>query len=279
LSDGADSRGAYGLQLAGLQPEVRDTLVRAPAHWPMVEIEQRIGRLDPEPAEITEDWVRIVPADGGQILVDRRSRRVTFVNPRPVDADKLVHPTLGAICAVFSSWLGRHAIHAGAFVVDGEAWALIGVSQAGKSSTLGWLVQAGIQILADDLVVIDDGTAFAAPRTLDLVPSSARHLETDGHPVRDCERRRIALGPVDCEVPIRGWIALGWGDALEVRAIRPAERLQVLLEHLRIPLEGPGSASFLDLAALPGFEVRRPRRLEALSATGARVIEVVTGAA
>jgi hypothetical protein len=118
--------------------------------------------------------------------------------------------------------------------------------------------------------------ALAGPRTLDLLPPSARYLGLEGQTVRDGERQRLRVPAVDPEVPLRGWIALGWGDALDARPIPPAERLGVLIENLRIPLEGPGSAGLLDLAALPGFALRRPRQLDGLPEAGTRVLELAT---
>jgi hypothetical protein len=270
--------GAYGLRLLGLgdEPYLREALVRAPGHWPAVSLEQRIENPPPAPGALTPDWGRISLAAGGHVHLDRRRRRVTFISPRPVGADMLLHPALSAVATVFSNWLGRHAIHAGAFLVGGEAWALIGLSSAGKSSTLGWLVQAGNPILADDLVVLEDGTAFAGPRTLDLKPSSARYLGQDGGRVRGGVRHRVTLESVDPEVPLRGWIALSWGDVLEARPIPPAERLRVLIEHLQVRFSGPGSAGLLDLAALPAFELRRPRRLAMLPQAGAKIVELAS---
>lgn len=273
-----NGHGAYGLRLSGLgeEPAVRKALVRAPEHWPDVHLEQQIADPPKEPGAFTPDWARIGLEGGGHVFADRRSRRVTFVSPQPVETDVLLHPALSFVGAVYSKWLGRQAIHAGAFVVDGEACALIGVSWGGKSSTLGWLAQAGSQILADDLVVIDDGAAFAGPRTLDLKPASARYLGHEGDRVRGGGRRRLALDGVKAEMPLRFWIALSWGDALEARRIPPSERLGVLLEHLQLRLHGPGSGALLDLAALPAFELRRPRQISSLPQAGAKILELAS---
>ncbi len=270
--------GAYGLRLSGLgdEPALRKGLVAAPEHWPEVRLEQRIEDPPPEPGAFTPDWARIALEGGGHVFADRRSRSVSFVSPKPVEADVLLHPALSFVGAVYSRWLGRQAIHAGAFAVDGEACALVGVSWGGKSSTLGWLAQAGSSILADDLVVIDDGRTFAGPRTLDLKPSSARYLGREGDPVRGGGRRRLALDGVKAEMPLRCWVALSWGDALEARRIPPAERLGVLLEHVQIRLHGPGSEALLDLAALPAFELRRPRQLSSLPQAGAKILELAS---
>jgi hypothetical protein len=222
---------------------------------------------------VTTSRAVILLVDGGHAVLDRDRRAITLHGPTSLWTDWFVHPTLAAISSVFSNWLGRHAIHAGAFVAGGGAWALIGAKQAGKSSTLGWLAAADRPIVADDLVVSDDGIALAGPRTLDLVPSSARYLALVGHTVRDGERERLRVRQVDPEVPLRGWIVLEWGDALDARPIPPAERLEVLIENLRIPLDGPGSRGLL---ALPGFALRRPRTLDHLPQAGSKILEIAT---
>jgi hypothetical protein len=270
--------GAYGTRFRGIddKPEVAGALVRAPEHWPSLSVEHVVEDPAPVTPELTADRARILLAEEGHALLDRARRTVVLRGPRSLWSDWFVHPTLAAVNAVFANWLGRNAIHAGAFVGDDGAWALIGVSQAGKSSTLGWLAAAGYPVLADDLVVVDGGMTFAGPRTLDLVPSSAQYLGHDGRLVRDGERHRVKLQAVEPEMPLRGWIALGWGEALESRPIRPKERLAVLLDHLRLPFHSPGSGALLDLAALPGFEVRRPRRLEGLGDAAETIAEVAT---
>jgi hypothetical protein len=258
------------------RPEVTDALMPAPEHWPTLTIEHRVQEPMPVTPMVTTSQAVILLVDGGHAVLDRERLTITLHGPQSLWTDWFVHPTLAAISSVFSNWLGRHAIHAGAFVAGGAAWALIGVKQAGKSSTLGWLAGVDRPILADDLVVSDDGMALAGPRTLDLVPASARYLCLGGHTVRDGERQRLRVPAVDPEVPLRGWFALAWGDTLEARPIPPGERLEVLIENLRIPLDGPGSSGLLDLAALPGFALCRPRSLDHLPQAGARILEIAT---
>jgi hypothetical protein len=272
--------GAYGMGFAGLegQSEVCDALLRAPAHWPTLTFEHEAADLAPVTQMLTTDLARLELIDGSHAVLDRKRMTVTFHGPDWVWADWLVHPTLSGISSIFSTWLGRHAIHAGAFIVDGGAWAVVGVSKAGKSSTLGWLAEAGYPVLTDDLVVIKDGMAFAGPRTLDLVPSSARFLGCPARPVRHGDRHRVSTDAVDPEVPLRGWIALAWGDYLEALPIPPAERLEILLEHLRLPVHVEGSGPLLDLAALPGIKVCRPKDLEALPEVGALLAQVTATA-
>lgn len=268
--------GAYGLRFVADEPHLQEALVTAPESWPTVSLEQRLGTPPPATPEPGSERGRVPLLGGGHALLDRRRRSVTLLRATPVDADILVHPTLSLVSAVFSTWLGRHAIHAAGFIVNGGAWALIGDSRAGKTSTLAWLAQAGHDVLADDLVVIEGGTAFAGPRTLDLVPSTARYLGSDGRPVRGGERRRLALENIEPEVPFRGWFALSWGAAVEARRLSPGDRLGVLVENLPIRLDGPGYGALLDLTGRPGFELRRPKRLEALPHAGAKIVEVAT---
>lgn len=270
--------GAYGLGFRGLdeRPEIGGALINAPDHWPTVTLAHTVEEQTVVSPEVTTARARILLVDGSHAVLDRERRTVTLHGPKSLWTDWFVHPALATISSIFANWLGHHAIHAGAFVGKQGAWALIGTKQAGKSSTLGWLAANRYPIVADDLVVIGDGTAFAGPRTLDLLPSTAQYLGRDGQLVRDGERHRLSLGAVDPEVPIRGWIALAWGDDVEARPIPPSERLGVLIDNLRVPLDGPGSEALLDLAALPGFELHRPRQLEGLPNAAARIVEVAT---
>ena len=226
---------------------------------------------------MTADEATIPLVEGGYAVLDRGRLRVTFHGPSSPWTDWIVHPTLGLVGSIFGTWLGRHAIHAGAVVVDGGAWALIGDSGAGKSTTLAWLAGAGYPILADDVVVTDGSRAFAGPRAIDLVPSSLRYLGPDSRQVGDDEERhRVKVGSVEPEVQLRGWIVLAWGEGPTLRPIPPAERLGVLVDNLTLPVAGPSSGLMLDLARLPGFELRRPRRLETLPDAGAAIVGLET---
>jgi hypothetical protein len=229
------------------------------------------------PEKWTEDEATIRLVEGGYAVLDRGRLGVTFHGPSALWTDWIVHPTLGLVASIFGTWLGRHAIHAGAVVVDGGAWALIGDSGAGKSTTLAWLAGAGYPILADDVVVTDGSRAFAGPRAIDLVPSSLRYLGPDSRQVGDDGgRHRVKVGSVEPEVQLRGWIVLAWGGGPTLRPIPPAERLGVLVNNLTLPVGRPSSGLMLDLASLPGFELRRPRRLESLADAGAAIVGLET---
>ena len=275
----SSARGAYGVKLLGLfrDRRLRAALVTPPEHWPAVSIERRDGEAATSGSAfvVEEDWARLELSHGCQAILDRRERRATLVTPEPLDPDELVHPALAYVASVFSHWLGRRAFHAGAFITKGGAWALLGMRRAGKSSTLGWLASAGHSILTDDMLVLQDSTAFAGPRAIDLAPSAARYLAVGAEAalVRAGRRQRIALEGIEAEVPLRGWIVLSWGNAVEAIRIPPGERLPLLAQHLHghRPLN---ARALLELARAPAFELRRPKRLASLPDAGRAVLEL-----
>ena len=216
-------------------------------------------------------------AGDGLAVLDRKNSTATLETPAPIDDDALVHPLLSYVGVAFAGWLGRHAFHAGGVVSDGGVWALLGERGAGKSSTLGWLARAGHPIFTDDLVVIDGGLACAGPRTIDLAPDMASHLGLDGlaREVRGGFRRRLAVGEVEPELPLRGWIVLSWSKEIEVVRVGAGERLARLAAQMYPPQGPPDWNAILDLAEAPMLELRRPRRLSSLAEAGDALIAAV----
>jgi len=271
--------GAYGVRFDGIEEKVTVSrvLLDAPDHWVRVTIDHRVEEPRPMTPHIGGSQATILLVEGGHAVLDRASRHVVFHGPEGVWTDWIVHPTLGALASVFANWLGRHSIHAGAVVFDGGAWALIGDTGSGKSTTLGWLAGQGYPVLADDVTVTDGENAFAGPRTLDLTSSSAAFLNCTARQVgTDPERNRVELAEVEPEVPLRGWVALSWAASPELRPIPPARRLRLLVENLRLPMAGPSSRPLLELAALPAFELRRPKGLEALPETAMKLVDLAS---
>jgi hypothetical protein len=269
--------GAYGLTIQGI---VSQALLSSPGkEWPVVTVEQ--GRLDGEPAptSVTSDAVALPLVGGGLLLLDRHDRRATFLTPSPVADDELAHPYLAPVGSYFAGWLGREAFHAGAFVVDGGAWALLGAKKHGKSTTLAWLAREGVPVLADDILVVADGrTALAGPRCIDLRHTSAASLDLarSAAPARAGQRLRIALPPTVPEVPLRGWIFLAWGPRVELARLRPPDRVLKLARY-RNGRAAANDAAVLDLASLPGWELRRPRRIELVDDAARRLLDLAAG--
>jgi hypothetical protein len=255
-------RGAYGYRIAGVS-RAQALLVRAPAHWPKLELEVCVTAEPPPPRERVTDQVAVLrPRSGGWVSIDRTVGKATFSLPeRPTDA-ALIHPHLASVAAIFAHWQRRETFHAGAFVVDGKVWGLLGEREAGKSSFLASLALGGVPVLCDDILVLDDLTAFAGPRSIDLRADAARHLAA-GEPlgvVGTRERWRLMLESVPAELPLGGWISLRWDDRIQASPVRGSDRLRELGAHRGLSLYPPKPETLIELSALPFMTLRRPRR-------------------
>jgi hypothetical protein len=232
----------------------------------------------PGPTLIEADRAEVRLIDGGMLLLDRPGRSATLLTKALLPDEELVHPYLAPVASFFAGWLGRQALHAGGFCIDGVVLGLAGPKEAGKTTTLAWLAAQGYDVLADDVLVVDDGRALAGPRALDLRHDAARELDLVGRTRehRGGERRRLELGPVTHELPLRGFVFLAWGDSVEVARLRPHERIERLSRC--VSADTPGSEhALLELARFPSWELRRPPSLEALPAALDRLLAVASG--
>jgi len=272
------SAGCYGFRLRGLD-DAAGMLVEAPATWPVLELRRAappgkgptLDRIGPDRAELV--------LQRGWLELDRSPRLATFYVESPLPDRDLVHPYLAPAAAVAARWTGRDSFHAGAVVVDGGAWAVLGDKENGKSTTLAWLALNGHPVLADDLLVVDRDAALAGPRSIDLRPDSAARLGA-GEPlgvVGQRERWRLALRAVPAEVPLRGFVTLLWDRELALERLRGAERLLALLpgRTVQVPPTRPGD--MVDLSSLPVWRLRRPRRWDALPDAATLLLDALRG--
>ena len=269
--------GAYGLAVHGLE-SCRRLLPAADPGWPAVRIDSReLETRERPPQRLDDDEALIWTRDDGHALFDRRRGVVTAFRATALAPEELIHPLLARAGAVFGAWMGRYAFHAGTVVAGGRAWALLGGRESGKSTLLAALAAAGCGVLADDTLVLEDGRAFAGPRCIDLRDPAPKRLGVGDRvvPVRDPVRYRLALPAIAGEVALGGWIHLAWADSVEVKPIPPGERLG-RLSRLRAWQPERDALALLDLAALPAFELRRPRSWEALARTADAVLNAVT---
>jgi hypothetical protein len=216
--------------------------------------------------------VRLV--SGGYIHMRRHAEEAIYVVPVPLGGEELVHPYLAPTASAFSVWFGREAYHAGAFALDGGAFAVVGDREGGKSTTLAWLAAQGRQVLSDDLLALQGGSVLPGPRCIDLREASAGRLGV-GHPlpsVRTGGRWRLRLAPAKA-LPLRGWIFLSWGNTIEVRSLAPRERLDLIL-RLGRPAD---PTSPLTLAEVPAWALIRPKTWQSLSRCLDRLFDVVSG--
>jgi hypothetical protein len=270
--------GAYGLALDGVD-EARRFLLPAAPDWPRFRIENRIGTLERAFDRLGEERAEITLRSGGVLFLDRAEARAEFVTPRPLTADELAHPGLAPVATVTARWLGRQSFHAGAFALGHDAWALLAEREGGKSTTLAWLASRGHQIICDDVLVLDGDAALPGPRILDLRGESAQRLGLGDYrgTVGLRERWRVALDCVPASVRFRGWVFLAWGDDVAVEPVRAVERLARLAPHLGLRVPPAHPDRLLELAALPGWEFRRPRGWSRFDEAGDRLVATLAG--
>jgi hypothetical protein len=271
--------GTYGFRLSGVDAAA-ELLGRALPDWPELELRAVTDDAPPPPHDrVSDDHAELVLRSGGWVELDREPRRATYHLQRRLRDGDLLHPYLAPVAALAARWLGRESFHAGAVVVDGGAWALLGDKEAGKSSTLAHLAIAGHTVLTDDVLVLSDGAAFAGPRCIDLRAEPARRLGA-GVPlgvVGMRERFRLGLGPAPATVPLRGFVTLGWGDELEIEPLRGSRKLLALIPHRALLIESSVPEDLLDFSSLPFLQLRRPRGWGSLKATTARLLDALAG--
>ncbi len=261
--------GVYGLRLrgGGLGPAIPGG---APADWPQVILEIEESTVYPAGEARHDDDHCVLPLrdDLRTLIADRAAGTARFVGP-PLDPEDLAHPYLGAVATVFARWHGREAFHGAGFMVDGQAYALLGAPEAGKSTIVAALAARGVPIVADDMLVMDHAGVYRGPRSVDLRRPLPEHLldPAELRIVRARGRHRMALPDQPPTVPLAGWVFLSPGDELQIDPVAAPERLKVLARW-RAWRERPSDPRLmLDLAAVPSWHVRAPQRWDALEAT------------
>jgi hypothetical protein len=265
--------GAYGLKLIGLN-SAGTLMARPPASWPELRVEQ--GEFDGHrgPLFVGPDRAELPLLDGGKLLLERVERRARYLLPAPVGPDELAHPYLAPAASTFAAWDGRDTLHAGAYREAGRpAVALLAEKGGGKSTTLAELARRGVPVLTDDILVVEDGVAFAGPRCLDLRRGSAYRPPQSARVARDGDRFRLDLPPIAPEVALGGIVILSWGERPDLVPVRGAARAARIARQRWDPT-GARPEALLSLAALPTWELRRPRRLDALPAAIALLREL-----
>jgi hypothetical protein len=267
------------LRLSGVDG-IDELLVEAPAGWQSLRLDLRVG-----PVEGDEGWVRppqaeFVTLSGGRVHLDLAREQATVTAPTPVQPEEVVHPYLSSIGAMTAYLRGEESFHAGAVVLDGRAWAVVGDREAGKSSTLAAFAARGIPIVCDDMLVLREGRAVAGPRSIDLRRDAAETLGLGAAigVVGTRERWRLRVAPVAAEHELGGWIFLEWSGELSIEHVPASERLTRLRRARGALLPPSDPAALVELASLPAVSLRRPRGLELLSAALDALADGIRGA-
>jgi len=268
----------YGLRLVGTDAALLPVAGEEP--WPEVRIEHAIGCTE-------GDWHlgfgglrACFEMPEGRLRLERRRATMTVGTERALPEDQLVHPWLTHGAAMFARWHQRECFHGGAFVAGGGAWAVLAPKGGGKSTLLACLAGKGHGVVSDDLLVVEDVHVFAGARCVDLRPGTEQALGVGTlPPARGSSRRRLALGPVNGRLPLRGIVHLAWGEEVAVRSVPLADRIPLLRSHNAFGVLPAGEKALLELTALSTFELRRPPRLDALDASAEALVAAAHGAA
>jgi hypothetical protein len=89
-------------------------------------------------------------------------------------------------------------------------------------------------------------------------------------------RGRLLLPPAPASARMAGFVYLAWGDEIALDPLPAPERLQRLVARRAEDLWPRDASLLLDLAKLPAFELRRPKRWDLLDATVEALSDLVT---
>jgi hypothetical protein len=271
---GRDS--AWGLRVEGPDVDPAMLLVGLP-EWPVVEVKVRIEPFADGPDELGPDRADIKLLGGGRVRLNRERLSSDLILPTRPPSDAIVHPYLASTATIINYWLGRSCFHAGAVIVDGGAWGLLGHRGFGKSSSMAWFMLQGLPILTDDVLAVSEGQVFAGPRCLDLREEPATRLGLGRYLgwIGRRERWRVVLDDVAPNYPLRGWVFLNWDDEVKVAAVPARETLARLLEYLTATLE-PEPMALLSLATLPAWEWSRPQSWDGMASSASALLQTLT---
>jgi hypothetical protein len=245
---------------------------------PSVTVDVRLASIVTSEERVEDDRVALLTRGGTGILVRRDPPEIAILAPLEISPEALVHPVLTVPLSILARWRGDVALHGGGFHHADAAWGVIGERTAGKSSMLGLLGDRGVPIVADDLLVIDDGWVRAGPACVDLRPDVAPYMPAarDLGVVGSRPRHRLATPPAPGRSRLGGIFVLEWHDDPEpaLTVMPMAERLQRLYKHESIALMGfapPGKV--LELLGVPMWRFARRRDWAATDAAVAGLLE------
>jgi hypothetical protein len=267
------SQGCYGLTIQGL-PGAAHLLREVRSQDPPIRVSRTVGPSDVERNELSDSTARYRLGSGaGTAVLDRATMTAAFTLDTAHPDGSVVHPFLALTSTVFARWCGREALHAGAFTLDGRAWGVLGVREAGKSSLVAQAHLLGLPVVTDDVLVVDDRTALPGPGLVDLRAGAAAHLglgEALGVVGRR-ERWRVPV-PATGPVPLAGWVLPSWGPT-GVSSVPVRERLGVLRENIALGVPPTDAAHFFELGMLPMVRFSRPRDWTQLASSTGFLLE------
>jgi hypothetical protein len=233
---------------------------------------ETVGELGPERIHLAEKH-------GSGLQMRRSPAEVVLDVPEGISPRALVHPLLAVPLSLLARWRGHVTLHAGAFAADG-AWGVLGDRTAGKSSMLAALADRGAPIVADDLLVLDDGWALAGPSCVDLRPDVAERFPsaTSLGEVGGRVRFRLSTTPAEPRTELKGFFVLEWGEDTsepELVPIPMQERLRLMYGQEYMGVVGAADPRrLMELVGLPAWRVRRPRDWQATPAVVDQMLQL-----
>ena len=126
------------------------------------------------------NFYRFTYADQTEFVVDRAGREIWTTWLEPLTLEDTTTYLLGPVMGFVLLLRGLVCLHASAIVVDGAAVAFVGPAGCGKSTTAAAFAARGFNVLAEDVVTLDDRGAefFVRPAypCIRLWPASAATL-------------------------------------------------------------------------------------------------------
>lgn len=260
---GADRRGAYGFRLVPRHEIELPDLLPVDEGAEPVALECRHATVLVMRTSRTPDCITAGTRGTSLLEVRRDPPSITLEFPEPASPEALVHPLLTPPISILARWRGDLTLHAGCFYAGGRAWGVVGTKEAGKSTMLANLAARGYPLMADDLLVLDEGVVRAGPSCIDLRPDVAERMPDARFlgEIGDRPRYRLTTPPAPTRAPLAGFFLLGWSedDRVHVDRVPPTEALRVLYEQEYIALMGAvDPKKVLELLGTPMWRVERP---------------------
>lgn len=154
------------------------------AGWVSVPLASNAGSKLWSQASASGTWylLRFGTVNSSEFLVapDGRSVEAAWTNP-VVERASLVKLLLGPVLGLVLRITRRLALHAGAVAIDSSAVAVLGPSGSGKSTLIASLLERGCDLLADDLILVEEVGGAPVLRSgqanLKLWPNSLEALD------------------------------------------------------------------------------------------------------
>lgn len=99
-------------------------------------------------------WLRY--ADGTEFVFDRECTKVWATWPDNLTLEDTAMYFLGPVMGILLYLRGMTCLHASSVVIGDSAIALVGASEAGKSTTAAAFAHLGYRVLSDDVVTLDE---------------------------------------------------------------------------------------------------------------------------